>query len=257
MDTPDSVKQQFGAAAARYATSSYHQLSPDLDAMLASVALRGDERVLDVGTGTGHTALAFAPHVGEVVGIDFTRGMLEEARRLAKEQGAPNVRFDEGDALALPYADDAFDLVTCRVCAHHFTDAARSVREVARVLRPGGFFLLVDSMAPEDAAEDTFYNAIEVLRDRSHVRGYRESEWVAMFTAAGLVHEASELFGVPLDFDEWVARIGTPEAECGALRALFLSATDAIRGRFALRTEEPWGWDVPIGVMRGRLPEGG
>ena len=233
MDTPDSVRQQFGAAAARYATSSYHRVSPDLEAMRAAVALGGSERVLDVGTGTGHTALAFAPHVAEVVGVDFTAAMLDEARRLAEEQGAGNARFDEGDALALPYEDDSFDLVTCRVCAHHFTDAARSVREVARVLRPGGTFLLVDSISPEDAAEDTFFNAIELLRDRSHVRNYRLSEWEAMFAAAGLTAEHVATFAVPLDFDEWVERIGTPEAEARR-PACALPRRDG-RGEAALR----------------------
>ncbi len=252
MDTRDSVKEQFGAAAERYAVSSYHQESPDLAAMRTAVSLRGDERVLDLGTGTGHTALAFAPHVGEVIGVDITEAMLEQARRLAAEQGVDNVRFEQGDALALAFEDDAFDLVTCRVCAHHFTDAAAAVREAARVLRPSGTFLLVDSVSPEDPAEDTFYNAIELLRDRSHVRGYRVSEWVAMFEAAGLRAEHLDTFGVPLDFDEWVERIGTPDAERAALRALFLGATDAVRERLGLRTQEPWGWDVPIGLVRGR-----
>ena len=257
MQTRDAIQQQFGAAAERYANSSYHQLSPDLDAMLAAVSLDGSERVLDVGTGTGHTALAFAPRVAEVVGVDFTPAMLEQARRLARARGASNVRFDEGDAMALPYAAADFDLVTCRVCAHHFTDPALAVREMARVLRPGGRLLLVDSVAPEDPAEDTFFNAIELLRDRSHVRNHRVSEWLAMLSAAGFRAEHRETFAVPLDFDEWVERIGTPETERAALRSLFCSASDAVKQRFGLRTGGPWGFDVLIGLLCGTLASAG
>ncbi|MBW2267752.1 MAG: methyltransferase domain-containing protein [Deltaproteobacteria bacterium] len=254
METREAIQQQFGAAAARYATSSYHQISPDLDAMLAAALCDGRERVLDVGTGTGHTALAFAPFVAEVVGVDFTPAMLQEARRLAAERGVANVRFDEGDAMALPYAADSFDLVTCRVCAHHFADPAKAVLEVARVLRPGGRFLLVDSVAPEDPAQDTFFNTIELLRDRCHVRNHRISEWCSMLLAAGFVAEHLDTYAVPLDFEDWVERIGTPEVERAALRALFRGATRAVTEYFALRTGPEWGFDVSIGLLRARLP---
>lgn len=254
MDTRDAIQQQFGAAASRYATSSYHQVSPDLDAMLAAIHCDGSERVLDVGTGTGHTALAFAPHVAEVVGVDFTAAMLEQAVRLAAERGVGNVRFDEGDAMQLPYEDDSFDVVTCRVCAHHFADPVAAVRETARVLKPGGRFLLVDSVAPEDPAEDTFFNAIELLRDRCHVRNYRVSEWLHMLRAAGFEAEHLDTFAVPLEFEEWVERIGTPEAERAALRALFLGATQAVTERLGLRTGPEWGFDVQIGLLRASLP---
>ena len=93
MDRNQSIQQQFGAAADRYRVSRYHQGAPDLDAMQAAVELRGDEAVLDVGTGTGHTALAFAPRVAEVVGLDLTPAMLEQARGLAAERGIGNVRL--------------------------------------------------------------------------------------------------------------------------------------------------------------------
>lgn len=257
METRDAIQQQFGAAASRYAASSYHRVSPDLDAMLEAARLQGDERVLDVGTGTGHTALHFAPHAAEVVGLDFTPAMLAEARRLAAEGAVANVRFEEGDAMALPYADASFDRVTCRVCAHHFADPRLAVREAARVLKPGGAFLLVDSVAPEDPALDTFVNAIELLRDRSHVRNHRVSEWTAWFEAAGLLAEPLECFAVPLEFEDWVERIGTPEPERAALRALFAGATRSVAEHLALRAGPEWGWDIPIALLRGAKPADG
>ena len=119
-------------AAALYARSGVHATGTDFERMLHAAELRGDERVLDLGTGTAHTALAFAPHVGEAVGLDLTPAMLDQARGLAAEQGVANVRFEHGQAESLPYANDSFDLVTCRVCAHHFADVRAALREAAR-----------------------------------------------------------------------------------------------------------------------------
>lgn len=250
MDRNQAIQRQFGAAADRYRVSGYHSDSPDLGAMLeAGAPLRGGERVLDIGTGTGHTALAFAPRVAEVVGLDLTPAMLDQARGLAAEQGASNVRFELGEAEALPYPDDHFDLVTCRVCAHHFADVRAAVREAARVLRPGGSVLWVDSVSPEDPAQDSFLNCIELLRDPSHVRDYSVSQWRGMFAEVGLEATHLETWGVPLDFQDWTERMLTPQVARSQLRALFDDATEAIRKAFAVRTD-PYGFDIPIALLR-------
>jgi len=81
MNRQESIQRQFGATADRYRTSSYHSSAPDLDALCAAARLQGSERVLDIGTGTGHTALAMASGAAEVVGIDLTPAMLEQARQ--------------------------------------------------------------------------------------------------------------------------------------------------------------------------------
>jgi len=248
MDREQAIQRQFGAAAERYRVSCYHADAPDLDTMLGAVELRGDEALLDLGTGTGHTALAFAPHVATVVGLDLTPAMLDEARSLAREGRFENVRFEVGRAEALPYADQRFDLVTCRVCAHHFGDVRAALGEAARVLRPGGQLLWVDSIAPEDPAQDTFLNCIELLRDPSHVRDYSVSQWQASFAEAGLVAEHRSTWGVPLDFEEWCERMRTPEPAREALRALFDGATEAIREALAVR-RDPYGFDIPIGFF--------
>jgi len=254
MDQTQAIRRQFGAAATRYAASSYHQHSPDLAAMLGAAELRGDERVLDLGTGTGHTALAFAPRVAEVVAVDLTAPMLEQARSLAAAHALANLRFELGDAMALPYAAGCFDLVTCRVCAHHFADPRAAVGEAARVLRPGGRLLLVDSVSPEDPAQDTFLNCIELLRDPSHVRDYSVSQWLAIFSDAGLAPEAIASWGAPLEFDDWVQRMATPAPTRAQLRALFENATDRVRAAFALRTQGSFGFEMPIALLRGSRP---
>ena len=252
-DVVTSVREQFGAAAAAYAVSKVHSSGPDLAALVAAAGLTGSERVLDMGCGAGHTALAAAPHAAEVVAVDLSPEMLGTASRLANERGVRNVTFREADVTALPFADATFDVVTSRYSAHHYADPGQAVAEAARVLRPGGRLLLADTMAPEDPALDTFYNAVELLRDRSHVRNWRRSEWTAMMRSAGftvaLVHEMP----IELDGDDWVRRIGTSPERTAAIKTVFRDASPAARVAFALKLDGAWGWSIPMSVLRGRL----
>ena len=254
MQLAQEIQKRFGAAATRYAQSDYHGAGPDLAAMLEAAELRGSERVLDVGCGAGHTALCFAPRVAEVVALDLTEAMLEQARGLAARRGLANLRFERGDAHALPFEDAAFDVVTCRVCAHHFARPERAVREVARVLRPGGRFVLVDSVAPDDAAQDTFLNAIEWLRDPSHVRNHAVPQWLAWLGAAGLQAAWLHSFRIDLDFEDWVARIGTPAPMVAQLRALLASAVDEVKSGLGVRSGERAGFEIPIALLVARKP---
>lgn len=254
MSQEGAIQRQFGAAAERYAASDYHGGGSDLAAMLEAAAPRPDWRVLDLGCGTGHTALAFALHVREVVGLDLTPAMLEQARGLAAQRGIGNLRLETGDAMAMPFPDADFDLVTCRVCAHHFADPARALREVARVLRPGGRCVWVDTVAPDDPAQDTFLNAIELLRDPSHVRDHTVPGWLAMFAAAGLTAECRQRYPLAIDFDDWVARMSTPAPVVAVLLSLFADATDGVRMGLGLRTGEHAGFEMPMALFVATRP---
>ncbi len=251
--TADPVRDQFGAVAAAYATSSYHSSGPDLAALVSAAGLTGSERVLDLGCGAGHTALAVAPHAATVTAVDLTPEMLVVAAELARSKGITNITFRSADVAALPFEDASFDLITSRVSAHHYADPRAALREAARVLRPGGSMLLIDTVAPEDPALDTFYNAVELLRDRSHVRNCRVSEWKRMLTDAGFMPETLLEFTIDLDGASWVQRSQTPPEMVAAIRAVFQSATRAARTAFALRDGDAWGWTIPAALIKGVL----
>ena len=253
-DAADPVRAQFGAIAAAYAVSAVHASGPDLVRLIDAGEFRGDEQVLDLGCGAGHTALACALRVAHVTAVDLTPEMLAVAAELAQARGLANISFQEADVAALPFADARFDVVTSRYSAHHYADPARALAEARRVLRPGGRFLLVDTVAPEDGALDTFYNAVELLRDFSHVRNCRISEWTRMMQAVGFSVETLLEGTIPLEGEAWVARSRTASARVAALRLLFASATPAARERFVLRDGDAWGWTIPMALLRGRLP---
>lgn len=244
-----NVQDQFGPAARAYAAFSYHAAGPDLPVIVEAAGLTGAETVLDLGTGAGHTAMACARHAAAVVALDITPEMLAAATELAASRRIDNITFELGDAARLPFPDAAFDVVTCRVAAHHFPDLPRVIREAWRVLRPGGRFVIADTIAPEDAAADTFLNTIEFLRDPSHVRDCRGSEWLRLLRAAGF--EAQMVFRMVLALDgaDWVARQRTPAEKVGVIRRLLDEAPPAIRAQFEIR-DDPWGFSQPIAVIR-------
>ncbi len=229
-----AVQAQFAPNAAAYVTSSVHANKPDLQRMIGLAELQGDERVLDIATGGGHVALAFAPYVREIVATDLTPAMLEAAAHFIRGQGVTNVRFEIADAEALPYPDASFDVVTCRVAAHHFPNAARFVHEVVRVLRSGGIFVLDDTIAPADPVLDQFINAIEQLRDPSHVRDYTVDEWHAFCAAAGLTIRASSIFPKTIPFHDWCKRMRVSSATVSELQRRFQGASPAVQAAFAI-----------------------
>ena len=230
------VQDQFGAAAAGYVASRGHAEGADLAQLAAWAGEEGGpgRRALDVATGGGHTALALAPRYGLVVASDLTPRMLAEAAAAIRGRAAGNVAYAGAAAEQLPFRDAAFDLVTCRIAPHHFGDVARFVGEVARVLRPGGTFLLEDSLAPEDPALDDWLNRAEALRDPTHVRSLSARRWRDLLEGAGLTVEAEAIFPKTHPFADWLARARVPDERRAALAAAFRDAPPAARARFAI-----------------------
>ncbi len=227
------VQSQFGPQAQKYVTSTDHARSDSLDCIVPLVQPQPHWRALDIATGGGHTALALAPHVAEVVATDITPQMLLAAEAFIRGQGVANVTFREADAVALPFAEAEFDLVTCRVAPHHFPDCAQFVHEMARVLRPGGLALLIDNVVPADLTAARHINAIEKLRDPSHNWAHTEADWLDFFALASLTVEHHETFRKIRDFDNWTGMMSVDPHTKTQLRALMLQAPASARAALA------------------------
>ena len=247
----DSIRNQFSAAAPSYATSTVHALGPDLPLVVEVAELRPSDRVVDLGCGAGHTAFALAPHCASVAAVDLTAEMLTVAAGLARERGLENITFHEADVSHLPFSDASFEVAACRYCAHHFDDPGQALSEASRVLVPGGRFVLVDTVAPETPALDTFVQVFEFLRDISHVRDLRASEWIRMLSAHGFSAEVRHRAPIVLDGADWVKRMQTPQSKVAMIRELFAEASPAQKAAFDLRTEEPWGLSLPMALIVG------
>jgi ubiquinone/menaquinone biosynthesis C-methylase UbiE len=251
MDHTESVKQQFGTVAEAYVSSPIHARGSDLAKLLEVLQLKGDERVLDLATGVGHAAIAMAPRVTHVIGLDLTPEMLEHARRLAEERGLENVEFQEGSAERIPLPDASFDVVTCRIAAHHFVEPERAFAEVSRVLVPGGRFVLIDNYAPDSDELDQFINTLDKLRDPTHVRAYRLSEWQRFFERHGMRYELADLWETPHDFEYWVSQSRTPKQTVVQLRGMLVSAPKAVCQAFSIKTTPDLEFNHPKAMMVG------
>ncbi len=178
----------------------------------------GDERALDVGTGTGALAFALAPHVREVIGVDRSPELLAEARRRA--DAFPNVTFVEGDATKLDLESDSFDLAGCARTLHHVHRPELVIAELARATRLGGHVLVIDQLAPADPLQALEIDRFERARDASHERLLPDVDVRALLEANGLVVTRTEFDEEQRDLDRYLDLAGC-EGE-GRERALSL-----------------------------------
>ena len=226
------VREQFGTTAQDYVSSTYHRSGRDLDLVVDLIEATPDAIALDIATGGGHTALAVAPHVKQVIATDLTPTMLAAAKTFITSQGVTNATFEVAEAERLPFDDSAFDIVTCRVAPHHFSDVHAFAREVTRVLKPGGRFLLIDTFAPDDDELDAFFNEVEARRDPTHVRDYRIKEWHGWLRDLGLQIDVVEQFDKRHEFESWTARSRMIAADKDALEQRILTAPARVREYF-------------------------
>jgi SAM-dependent methyltransferase len=240
------VGSQFGSRAGAYLTSAVHAQGADLDALAALAHGRVEADVLDLGCGAGHVSFAIAPHVRSVVACDLLPEMLDVVGRAAAERGCHNVLTRQGVAERLPFADAAFDGVLSRYSAHHWRDFDAGLREVARVLKPGGVAGIVDSVSVGPALFDTWLQAIELLRDPSHVRSRSRSEWEDSIVRAGLLPGTVRPFRVRMDFAVWIERMRTPPVRAEAIRALHAVASDSVTRHFAIEPDGSFCIDVAL-----------
>lgn len=222
MDQPELTARQFGATAINYLSSAVHASGADLDRLVAFAARSRPAHALDLGSGAGHASFALArggaPHI---IAYDLAAPMLEVVATEAAARGHSAIQTMQGTAERLPFADATFDLIASRYSAHHWQSVPGALAEAWRVLVPGGTLIIVDVLAPEAPLMDTALQTVELLRDASHVRNYRESEWRAMLEAADFTRPEVDRWKLRLEFQAWVNRIGTPAARVEALKLVF------------------------------------
>ena len=181
-----AIADQFTRQAPAFAARSALHNQAALDLLVEAARPLDTDASLDVACGPGSVVVAFAARVRQAVGLDATEAMLEEARGLATRAGVGNVAWHRGDAYALPFADGAFDIVSCRFAFHHMQEPARAFAEMVRVARPGGRIVLCDAFASDDPAKAAAFNAMERHRDPSTVEFRPLAFLVGLFAVAGL-----------------------------------------------------------------------
>jgi SAM-dependent methyltransferase len=206
--------------AERYRTSAVHAGGPDLDTVVEMCEPRPGLKVLDVATGGGHVARRLREAGAEVVTVDPAPGMQPDVIARAEH---------------LPFADGSFDVVVNRLAAHHFQSIGEAVGEMARITN--SLLVIEDHHYTDEETEQA-----EKLRDPSHVRSLSEEEWRELLTDAGLEVERVEHYAMPLEFQSWLDRTDTPEADRPRIRELLspLSSDDGAT------------WTSPIVIVRAR-----
>jgi SAM-dependent methyltransferase len=192
-----------------YRESEAHREGPDLDLIVEWAA--GAGTALDVASGGGHVTRRLREAGLEVVSCDPAPGMRPDVVCRAEE---------------LPFADGSFDIVACRVAAHHFDDVEAAVREMGRVARH--LVLIVDNLWTSDIAEEA-----DRVRDPSHVRNYREAEWRQLFAAAGLEVEEARTMERPILLEPWLERAGCEGEDAERVRGLLRERIEGDRVRIA------------------------
>lgn len=253
MDQQRLVARQFGSTAENYLTSAVHAQGKDLQRLTELARQLQPDRVLDLGCGGGHASFALASGMAsEVIAYDLADEMLNVVAQEATKRGLVNILTQQGSASSLPFEDASFQLVASRFSAHHWVDIDKAVAEAVRVLAPGGTLVIIDVVAPETPLYDTVLQTIEILRDASHVRDYRISEWRAMLTAAGLTVTGSDSWKLSLAFDSWVKRINTSTARIAALEVTIDALAQEVRDYFGIQPDRSFSSDTAwIRAQRG------
>jgi len=231
------VRRQFGEQARAYVESSVHAAGEDLDWIGGIAARTRPAHALDLGTGGGHVAYRLAAHAGRVTASDLSAEMIAAVIATAEAKRLATISGEVAAAEALPFADGAFDLLACRFSAHHWRDFDGGLREARRVLAGGAPALFVDVVAPEPPKLDMHLQTVELLRDPSHVRDYRVSEWIAALGRAGFAVRALHTRRLRMDFSSWIQRMRTSELHAAAIRSLQSRASAEVADYFGLEAD--------------------
>jgi len=210
------IQEAFSSQAPTFEDPRLNQaFTSGLEPLVAAIDPGKDELCLDVAAGTGHVSRALAPHVRAIVALDAVEDMLVQGMEQARTSGLGNIVFQRGEALALPYLDDTFDLVVTRLSLHHLSDPQRAVAEMVRVCRPGGRVVLADLVRDPEAPPP---DELERIRDPSHLRVLTGDEISAALEMAGAAIVASDIEVRERPLEPWLEQSRTPAAAAAQVR---------------------------------------
>lgn len=231
------VTGQFGPRANAYVESAVHARGEDLAALETAVAAARPARALDLGSGGGHVAYLLARHASRVAAVDLSVDMLVAVADTAKARGLANIEVHHASVDRLPFADASFDCTVTRYSAHHWSDFEAGLREARRVTRLGAPAIFMDVFTPGVPLLDTHLQALELLRDTSHVRNYTMAEWSLALARAGFAPKSARTWRLHLEFESWTQRMRTPDVMVQAIRALQEKAPKEVRDHFAMKAD--------------------
>jgi len=249
----DTVQAQFDDQAHAYLQSAVHAAGPDLARareLIGQALPAARANLLDVGCGAGHLSFAVAPVLKTVTAVDPSPNMLATVAQAAGERKLGNIVTCQAGAEQLPFDDGRFDIVATRYSAHHWLDLDGALKEMRRVTRPGGHILVIDLEGCENALADTHLQAMELLRDRSHVRDRTPSEWRRLLADAGFTGIDYQSWPTRLEFGSWVTRMRTPAERVSMIRALQRDAPREVRT--ALSIEDDGSFTAATGLWWAR-----
>jgi SAM-dependent methyltransferase len=210
LDHLTRVREEFTRQAETFAASAAITDAQLTQRFQDAIGASGAGKVLDVACGPGIVTAALAKGAKEITAFDATPEMLKKARQRCEKAGHANVQYQLGNAEEMPFADGAFDAIVTRLAIHHFAEPKRVLAEMFRVLKPGGAAVIADVTASEDPKEAALQNAIEIIRDPSHVRNLPDSELLGSVRGAGFAIAEQSTWDKWREFEEWMGIVNDP-----------------------------------------------
>jgi len=229
------IRAEFTERAEAFATAPGITDGQALKVLLEISEAGGEDTVLDVACGAGVVVCAFAALVKRATGIDITPAMIDRARCLQEEKRCRNVAWEVGDSRCLPYADGAFSIVVTRYSFHHIEQPELTLREMARVCAPSGKVIVADVCASSDAGRAATFNAMERLRDPSHVRTLAEVELTGLFANVGLQNMCSARYFLEFSLRDLVQHSSAAAADIARVEQMVRAQVGVREPAFPVR----------------------